>query len=298
MVTAPLDPLLVLDTGRSTRGWSYYGRWSECHRLWAFDNLYPPAAHAPQNARGASLGTLEHALLARHYLIELGFTQPTVEQIVSENSKGMDPEDVNLGLTRYAQYVARFAVDEWTPLHVEQEYMVGVKRDRNLPGNGPATVRVVPAHTPGSALYTSRLDLVVLWNDKVWIVDHKTGARVGREAGLDYSMSGQVHGFYHLGRFHFGDRFGGVLLNFIQTHAGVKFKRKQPHPAPDMVQRHPWTVLAIASEIELWTRNVQAQAAAEGRQPTGWDFRSASSPSICVSKWGACPYLTHCRWGE
>jgi len=286
------------NTGRSTRGWSYYGKWSECHRAWAFDNLYPPAKNTPTHARGASLGTFVHALMARHYLIEMGVPQPTVDEVVEANREGMSDEDVRLGLSRYREYVANFSTDDWTPVQVEEELMIGIVRDRPL-GTGPRSVRVVPAHSPGSVLYTSRLDLVVIdATGRIWIVDHKTAARVYPGSGKDYSMSGQVHGFYHLGRAHFGEQFAGVIINFIQTHAGTKFVRKEPFAAPQMVQDHPWNVVVKASEIQQTVRMVEDRGRAEGRAPDGWDFDTASSPMICVSKWGECPFLLPCRFGR
>jgi len=274
------DPTQTLDTGRSQAGWSYYGSWRKCSRKWAYENVYKIEG-SRGGARG--LGSLVHELLARHYLARMGHPQPSAEATLEEKGADLKPDAVELARSRYAQYVASYAAEDWTPIAVEEEYRIGFLLEPN--GN----VRVVDAETPGSVLYTSRVDLVVRDSaGKIWIVDHKTAARISGSSEFRYAMHGQFHGFWHIGRHFFGDAFAGPMINFVQTWSGPSFKRVRPPAAPQLVEGFPRLIVATASEIALWSR--------KAKSPSDWP--TTSHETVCVSSYGTCDHATRCRFGE
>jgi hypothetical protein len=274
------NPSQKLDTGRSKAGWSYYGSWRKCPRKWAYENVY-----AVEGSRGGArgLGTLVHELLAAHYLARMGKAAPSIESILADKGAHLKTEAVELAKDRYAKYVAAYATEDWTPIAVEEEFRIGFLL-------GPdGVVRTVDAGTPGSVLYTSRVDLVVRdGQGKIWIVDHKTAARVSGASEFRYAMHGQFHGFWHIGQHFYGADFAGPMINFIQTWSGTHFKRVRPPAAPAFVEGFPRLIVATASEIALWSKQVT--------QPSDWPV--SSNETVCVSTYGTCDHAIRCRFGE
>ena len=287
------------NTGRSTRGWSYYGKASSCLRSWAFQELFPDPMAPPGGARG--IGTLWHALLARHYLLAMGRPQPSIEEVAEQTAieAGVNRLDdrgdpVPMMIDRYRHYVAQFATCRWTPILVEEELMVGF-----LPDPDTGKVHIVDAYTPGSVLYTSRFDLAVRdEHGKVWIVDHKTTYEIKKSTSYAYGMHGQFLGFWHLGWHHYGDDFAGPLINYCQTWCGTRFKRERPPAAPALVETFPMNVVMHAMQIDTWKKTTERIAAAQGRLPVAHDWPAATHELVCTHKYGGCDHAVRCRFGS
>jgi hypothetical protein len=291
-VVAIGNPGVVGTTGkstRSTRGWSYYSCFLECPRKFAYENRshYPdvPGERPPGNNVPA-VGTFAHALLAMLYLWRMDRSNPDPVK--------MKPGEISLlahesGLTRpdmldwasdvyqrFKLYAAEFANESWVPFTVEEEFKIGILA-------GPDGVpRVVDAGTPGSALFTSRLDLGITDHRGRWIVDHKTTQKYWRTTAVNYGMTGQMHGMEHIGRHHWPDDFQGVLLNFFQTKDSVVFKRERPAAAPRMVEDFPRTIWMTAGMIGLWDK--VAQTARDWTPKSGYWCKR-------------CDFAQECRFG-
>jgi len=275
---------------RSTRGWSYYGCFLECPRKFAYENRLhyadTPAPRPPGNNVPA-VGTFAHALLALLYLWKLDpghnknprdLTQADVSKIAHES--GLTRPDMLEWAAdvyqRFRVYTAEHANETWKPLAVEQEFRIGVLPD------AAGVPRVVDAATPGSALFTSRLDLVIRDHRGVWIPDHKTTQKWWRSTNLNYGMTGQMHGMEHIGRHFWPDEFQGVILNFFQTKDKLLFKRERPAAAPHMVEDFPRTIWMTAGMINLWDR--AAQSARDWTPKSGYWCKS-------------CDFAQECRFG-
>ena len=300
---------------RSRAGWSFYGRWRRCPREWAYDQpeyqdqgepqvfgIGNPAAgsfwaqskQAPddivaalkEEADARALGTLVHALLEDYYAKQMGEIRPAPHVRAQALSQALRiPQgDRKLALDRFTAYVVFWGAEpEYEVLAVEKEYGIGF-----LPKDG--VVQLVPLGTPGSVPFTARIDLVrrhrktgvIVWDD------HKTASEINKGDTWGYGMSGQIHGHWVLGRYHHGNAFQGPRLNYIQTRTGPKFVRASPPAAPDMVMRHPRTVVATAWEIAQWRRY-----ATEAK-----DFPPAADATICRHRWGLCDHITRCRFSD
>lgn len=315
--SAPQPP--APDTGRSTAGWSYYGTAQFCLRKFAYENRWRQLGlPRPSRTAGGALaiGTFDHELLARYYLWRghrkgtliasmNGSPVPTepppnpVDMVWTDvwalaRKSGVTPEyDRDTGkllrsaeevtadqFRRFRFYAAEHAHEDWEPLLVETELKVGILRAQD------GTYRVVPPDTPGSVLYTSRVDLVVRdGQGKVWIVDHKTTSYIRKWIELTYGVSGQIHGFHHLGEAYFPGEFVGSKLNFFQTQERPAFRRKRPSAAPRMVQNHPRRVWQTAQVIAMFDRTAT----------TIEDWPDAAHENICRTKYGMCPHHRRCR---
>jgi hypothetical protein len=297
--------LQTADTGRSSRGWSYYGKALECLRKFAYtEREYAARPDTPGPGGKTGRGSYVHGLLAAYYLHKLApqdYPDPREWTRNSESVKllaaefGVPLADAQEQFSRFLLYCVEYAYEPWEVVSVEQEYQIGF-----LPQGSDmaAPVAVVEAGTPGSTLYTARLDLVVrnTKTGKVYAVDHKTSALIWRRnpntgrsytPSSNYGMTGQMHGHEHLGEFLFGaragGRFGGVLLNYFQTEGdAAAFKREAPRPAPGLVQAFPRTVVTTAAMIDLFDKHA-----------TAYDHWPPKSGYFCPT----CPYAKACRGG-
>jgi hypothetical protein len=307
----------VADTGRSSAGWSYYGTALECLRKFAFANREYPGdpvfvSKGPGGATG--LGSFAHELLAAHYLHKMRRGPDPLDirpdgRVALGERFGVQADDALETYTRFVLYVTEYAYDKWEPLAVEEEFCIGLLSED--PTDPRAPVRIVPAGTPGSVLYTARLDLVVRDRrhaakgpGKIKSVDHKTAAVVYRKdpktgkvytPATNYGTVGQMHGHEHIGATVLaelfgeggsaagGPPFGGVVLNFFQTRGDkAAFGRFAPAPAPHMVERFPKTIWTAAGMISMFDRMATSV----------WDWPPVSG-YFCSS----CRWSKPCRFG-
>lgn len=272
---------MKLDTGRSSAGWSSYGCFRKCPRKFAYENR-----NSVEGKRGGArgLGTLVHALLAHHYLGDYEAGKITPEQV--GHDVGAECElselDRSLALQLYREYAAHYARGDWEAVAVEQEHKIGF-----LPRHA-GSIDVVPHGTEGSVPYTARIDLVARdKNGSVWIVDHKTAAKIRGNEKTRYGLSGQMHGLHWIGRAYYGPAFKGVMLNMVQTRAGTKFTRVLPSAAPKMVEQFPRLIVQTAGEIaklDAWAQSVQ-------------DWPTSNNETVCISTYGLCDHAERCRFG-
>lgn len=292
------DPAQKLDTGRSKAGWSSYGCFRKCPRKFAYENrqsLPSTSALGPitigSSGGARALGTFVHNLLAMHYLhkMEQGsdptlLTEDAVGALAATSGMNIEKDAKTLAdnWSRFLMYVNEYVGEDWTPIAVEEEHRVGVVMEHD-------GVKVVAEGTHGSALYTSRVDLVVRDGaGKVWIVDHKTCSRMYPDTILRYGLSGQMHGLWHVGRHYYGVDFAGVMLNFFQTRGPILFQRRRPAAAPKMVEDFPTLIWKTANEIAMWDRMGE----------TVEDWPTSNNETVCISTYGTCDHAERCRFGH
>ena len=86
----------------------------------------------------------------------------------------------------------------------------------------------------------------------------------------------------------YGSRFAGIILNQIQHVEPYKFVRQPLPPAPNLLKRFPQIVIDAEQLIEGCKKS--------GRSPREWPM--AANELTCFSRYGACPYLERCTWGN
>jgi hypothetical protein len=217
--------------------------------------------------RATGLGTLVHQGLAHRYAHIQGRTElyapAEAMTVLAAQTDTVDllPEALHI----LKSYDAHYGEDHMQVLYVEDTFALKF----------------------GETKITMRVDTI--WHsrnaDKYWIVDHKTGARITSATARTYSATGQIVAARILGQKLWGRKFGGVLLNLIQTD-GLKFDRQVVSPAPGLVASYPMSIQASAKRIkELEGQPCEA-------------YPRHVSEHTCQTRYGVCSFLEKCLWNR
>jgi hypothetical protein len=140
--------------------------------------------------------------------------------------------------------------------------------------------------------FAPRVDLVT--RDpagRVWFWDHKTTSALRGDTVSGYSLHGQFLGMRHLGRAYFGEDFGGVVLNMLQTTPPPKFSRPPLEAAPFADSQFPTTIVDARhrmAKLEVETRSGVRQAC---------EWPKSLTENSCVGRYGKCAAFDFCSWG-
>ena len=141
-------------------------------------------------------------------------------------------------------------------------------------------------------LITFRADLVICSKKTglYFIVDHKTTPnfyKPNREFDIDiagYVSSGQVLGYQHFGRKEWGEKFGGVILNFISQHQIFDSCQIIVPESEGHLDSFPSSV-----EVYLeWIKRLEDRNAPMSAYPR------VQSEFTCVHKYGKCEFYDYC----
>jgi hypothetical protein len=269
----------LLFTGPSERGWSRLGTFLQCPQKYAW--AYKLDKRSKDHSQALIRGSLMHVALAHHYARkkedvsggnpDIYYKTETAVKIAAAEEGEVWKQHVDLVLMNMDRYKVKYPCDPWIIKHVEKEAELDVGGNR----------------------ITGRFDLVIEdTQGKVYIVDHKTTARLHKRQRTYYSISGQILAYKWMGRTIWGDRFGGMLLNQIQHGGGdpkkIKFARHVVEPAPNLERMLPVTVMDAENAIQ--------RLEAEERDPRWWP--RATHELVCFHRYGACEYLELCKYGE
>lgn len=289
----------IINAGKSERGYHRIGLASVCLRSYAYKYLDKPKDGAEASTGGGDdgkdsmpliRGSLLHLGLAHHYahqsIRKHGFALvngvrvtdhdellPPMEAVEMEAQKngilwtGHVPSIIDC-IEAYARKWGND--DNWDILGIEHEYRMRL----------PTLPREV-------SLYTQRADLVVRERStgKVWIVDHKSAYMLNGKTAKQYVLHGQFLGYQAIGRKEYGRDFGGVLLNRIKIN-GNEFDRRPSEPAPASVVGFVRNLVHVEKQILDYMH----------LPPDAWP--GTLHETVCVSKYGECPYFNRCQWGK
>lgn len=128
-----------------------------------------------------------------------------------------------------------------------------------------------------------KIDLVVIYREEPWVMDHKTTARFGDSYWDQFRNSSQMAGYVWAASILHGRPITGVLINCIVTH-------KIPKPASAQLHRAP--IYYDAMKIEEWKQskirtyqNIY-RCMMEEYWPPCW--------RNCTDKYGKCPFFSVC----
>lgn len=270
---------IIIDSGPSPRGWSYYSTFLRCPLLFFWKYVYGPAHFT---SRGDSA-----PWLARGTMFHVGRAHLDAQQWARENgkdeSKILGPlEAIKVCAERLGEYGA-----EKLPI---AEAMFHAYRQR-YPFEAFRVVAVEELLSIefGSALYTARLDRVVHERDgRIYVHDTKTTSRLDSGTIRKYTLHGQFFGHWYLGRKHFGDRFGGVIVDMVGED--LQCKRAPVEPAPFMLRNFPDLIETTNARIERCRETF-------GMDPERWAVAANPDEQVCFGKYGQCSQLEKCRWG-
>ena len=290
-------PKILLNAGPSDFGWSPYSAFLHCPSLYAFKYMRRgshqqdsrvPGGGSEAQARGRAV----HLVLAHHY------RQLQARQMGEDPNQWFDPyeaaeEGVKAGeygadqvalATKTMDYYRAWWGDEPHSVVAVEEVWRAELGDIDAPGH--------PLHgTP--IVYSPRVDLVTRdAAGKVWFWDHKTTGIMRGDSVAGYSLHGQFIGMKHLGRAFFGEAFGGVILNFIQTTPPPKFARPSLEAAPHADNSFPRTLVRARNEM----CRLEVETMAGNLKPTDWP--KSLTETSCVGRYGKCNAYDWCSWGN
>jgi len=119
------------------------------------------------------------------------------------------------------------------------------------------------------------------------VITHNTTGRITTSHPRWYAMSGQFLAYRWAGRLAFGEQFGGVICNLLQTDAkDITFARPTLAPVPGQLRKFP------AAVREAWRRLQEIEA--QNLPVTEWPAHP--SEHTCWTRYGPCPAYAQCEW--
>lgn len=288
VVSAEKDQKIIY-TGPSPRGWHRLQQAAECLQKYAWSYEAPKTEGSGSKSQALARGSLIHLALAQHYarmraaqkdpLVKLG------EQDEDAPELWCDPEEA-------VRLIARL---EKTESHLDNVLTTYKAYNRYYDFEGEmqtmkilAVEDLLSATIGGKYLFTGRMDLV--YEDlggRIWVLDHKTTARLTASHKEYYSISGQLLGYGFLARQKYGDRFAGIKVNLIQHGDSPKFERITLPRAPNLESKFERIVMDIEESVE--------RMQASGREFDNWP--KAINEMTCHGRYGACAFIDQCRNG-
>lgn len=314
---------LFIDAGPSSRGWSYWGDFFACPRLFAYKKrLGVQLGSSDGRTRGSMIHTGLAHLFARWGAVQKGgvlvgtaegvlrATKPdcllpaegAIERWIVEHGTGEQWRDVAITVVR--KYAARTA----PPAHIvgvelEMHGVLGWRRGRwglhisnGLVGALDADVGDVeptPLDRPGAPDHgqpitiTRRADLIRAGSDgQIEVVDHKAHAHVSAARARDeYMMEGGWAPFRIMARQLWGARYSGrIMLNLLQTTKPWTLKEEPLPPTP-------YADAAFAEDL-LRAAHLKAEYEAE-LDSWKWPMRRTA----CMGVYGLCDAAQLCAYG-
>jgi hypothetical protein len=268
-------PPTLLNAGASPFGWHKLEAFIRCPRAYGLARVLEKAGLDTYSSAAQSLGSLIHTALAHHYarmrLEQAGgnpddLYPPKDAVRAAAAASGAPQAAVEQACAVYDDYVLAWRHESLNVLHVEEVF------------------HFQPAGAPRAL--TARVDLVYERRGLTYIVDHKSSHRITANHPKFYGISGQFLLFRWLGFLCWGERFGGAVVNLIQT-GPTTFSRPPLPAAPDLLSQFPEYVRYYLDRI--------ADLEASGLPYHRWP--AAASEQTCFGRYGWCPHSESCLDG-
>lgn len=134
-------------------------------------------------------------------------------------------------------------------------------------------------------LWTGRIDMVIDWDGKTWVLDHKTTSRGGESFYDDFYLSQQMIGYTWAGQQLLNRQIAGVVVNAFEvrrptkTGNAITYNRRRYEYTPEQLTEWEHNTLTLVTDFLHHLRR--------GYFPmeTKW----------CFGKYGKCKYFDICR---
>lgn len=265
----------IINPGESPFGSHRYETFGICERRYWIKYINAQIHNRGGNARG--IGSLIHLALAQYYMkiknkknkVSTQLYEPMEAVELMANSYGLSTE-IEKVREIFNNYILKYGIEDSTKqiMSVEEIYGLVLEHD-SIPGK--------------YAPLTARIDLVYRGSNtgKVYFCDHKTSGFISPNHIKFYSMSSQILFLQHIGERVYGDEFGGVIINSIQTGAKSLFKREKPHYFERAINDN------IISTIERFNKLI-------GKGENENDYKGTYSEHTCWTRYGACDFYEIC----
>ena len=272
----------IIYTGPSPRGWHRLQQAAECLQKYAWAYEAPKTEGSGSKSQALAKGSLLHLALAQHY----------ARIRASQCEDGSDHPDQWCSPEEAVELIAKL---EKTDMYIKNTLDTFHAYLRMYDENGERqTMKILAVEDllsttiGGKYLFTGRMDLV--YEDlggRIYVLDHKTTARLTASHAQYYAISGQLLGYGHLARQKYGDKFAGVKVNLIQHGDSPKFERITLPRAVNLESKFERIVVDIEESIE--------RMQASGREFDNWP--KAVNEMTCFGRYGACSFIDQCRNG-
>lgn len=265
--TVIVDGRILLITGESTNGMHRQECFDICNRKYYFK--YIEFKKTSGKARG--LGSLIHLGLAHLYARmrakqrgedhEVYHTPYDAIKLATVYGMEVDSEKA---LACVSGYISKYMAEdrEKEILYVEEVFEVNI-------GGVAKTVRP-------DLVYRSKI------NNKIYIVDHKTTGYLSKNHTVWYSMTYQMLLLQHVGVALFGNEFGGVIINYIQTGEKMLFKREG-------------VIVCNAAYDDFIPAIIDGQKNIDEKAGKGKDaYLPTFSEHTCWTRYGICDFYQLC----
>ena len=306
---------MLIDAGKSERGWSRIGQFMKCPQLFAYTNRLDlsmiPASALTRGSIGHILQAHQHAIWGAKqggcYVGDEWITDPSdvlpPEDAAIEycNKEGQGHEHLERMVETFRRYMSRYPEPPGTIVAVEYPItgMLGhLDGEWGLWAVTPETesrIEPTPLDCPGHEDHgkpltlTRRLDLVIKdRSDRVYVWDHKHQARVEPGRSVDaYAIDGGFSAFRILGKQIWGPNTG-VALNLIQTQGPWRVARPT-FPATPHRDTH-FAQMLWRAEHEIARLDVSGTPL--------WEWPKSQHETTCYGRYGACSGIKLCFYGE
>lgn len=261
---------MLIDTGSSGTGWSYYGTFLRCPQLFAWSYKDGPGVpDGPATAAPLRRGSILHGGLGHHYGVQLGldvYPWPEAMELIADKFESEPEERADLKAIIEA-YIDHWKYETLEPLAVEK--LIKLRID--------------------DILYTMRIDLVVREKGKIFFTDHKSTSKISdKKFFTRYILSGAFQGHILAGRKLYGSEFGGVIINGLPSSSkDLRFVRQPLPPTPGLTEKVFRETLRHA---------VRGMKQLEGTPIN--QYPRAMHEQTCLTSYGVCEFFERCQWGR
>jgi hypothetical protein len=307
-------PKILLNAGMSIRGWSFKQQVLMCPQEWSYSRALGYRTETEPLVRGSlvHLGFAHYrarVMAAQNGWDPDAYYQPDVAiDILAEREDDRRIDEGQVPMWRKLAPQAELTVQnrrahdlvEGMPQIIAVEHLLGGWFDEvgmvdppadadarmRLMAGGPAEWAVL-ARLGGPYYHSARADWIYKQAGYYWIGDTKTAYKIDRTKIDGYAMSGQVHGLTWFGMHAYGEKFGGISIDFA-VMSTQKFPLHRMPYAPGAVRDFPQTV-------------VDAEERIAGLLQSGRPFDrypKTLNEQSCVRRYGPrCPHYEFCRLG-
>jgi len=278
---------ILLDTGSSgIDGWSSISRFMRCPTLY----FWHEAAERERGERGGS-GFTQEIPLVRGSIVHAGLAHLYMRQKLVQEGRANEIPSYYSPLEAMARVAEKFAPVGERLLPIAERVVAGYVARRAGENLRTIAVERLAVTEFCGRRYTARID----WEyedraGKVWIVDHKCVSKLEGKVYQRYTMSGQILGLWHIGAREYGNRFGGVQVNFLGVNP-QSYDRVEPEPAPWMLERFPAVVARAHEGIERERERMR-------RDRESYVLPATPSEYTCRPYNRPFPFFDACRWGR
>ena len=310
---------LLIDAGRSARGWSRIGNFFKCPQLFAYQERLQlqliPTSALTRGSMGHVTQAHQHAIWGAQqggvWVDNVYHTDPSVfmspeDAVVAWCELHGGHEHLDRMIETFRRYMSQYPEPPGRVVAVEYPVTatLGTVRDEwglwthdeaYVAHKTQTPITVTPLNMPGHPDHdkpvsmTRRLDLVVEDRQrKTWIWDHKNQARVQPNRSVDaYAIDGGFAAFRIMGK-QMWSNFGGLRLNLIQTQSPWRVARPTVPPTPSR-DRHFAQM--------LWRAEHQL-AAYDLEKLNHWEWPKAMHETTCYGRYGNCAATRFCFYGK